>query len=325
MIDWRPLIVERTEEIAAGIRALVLRTEDGSMLPRPAPGAHLDVELQPGLIRQYSLCGDPEAERGKWVIAVKREPSSRGGSLAIHTSVNAGCRLRVGPVQDRFAPDPAARRHCLVAGGIGITPMLSMARYLHEAGAEWSLHYFGRSLGEMAFVAALQCPPFTDKVRLHVGTPLGDVATRLAAALGFFADGTTAYLCGPPAMMQAARQVASALGWPDTRLRSESFAPVPSDGPVSGTGDRAFTLVLVSNGTEIRVEANETTLEALRRAGLPADSSCEAGVCGTCLTRVVDGSIDHRDSYLTDDERAAGKSFLPCVSRAASERLVVDL
>jgi vanillate O-demethylase ferredoxin subunit len=311
-------VVKKTME-AEGICSFELAALPGQALPDFAPGAHIDVHLAQGLVRQYSLCGDP-AERQLWRIAVLREPASRGGSAAMHDQVAVGDRLRVSAPRNLFALCPAGPS-LLLAGGIGVTPLLSMARALHRQGRPFAMHYGARSAARMAFRAEISAAPYTNQVRCHVDD--GDAAQRLDvdAVLRNAAADTHLYVCGPGGFMAHVLDTARRLAWPEERLHREYFAAAEVD----STADRVFEVQLVRSGKRCSVAAGQTVLDALLAMGIDVPSSCEAGVCGTCLTRVLEGTPDHRDSFLTDAERRANDQFTPCCSRSLTPVLVLDL
>jgi ferredoxin-NADP reductase len=298
--------------LADGVVEVVLADPAGAPLPDWQPGAHVVLRLADGLSRQYSLCGDP-AERGSWTIAVHRSPNSRGGSRYVHDRLRVGSMLPVeGP--DNSFPLVRAERYLMVAGGIGITPILAMTRSLRESGADFELVYCGRRASLMAYrdeIAAWR----DDHVTLHSdeedGGPL-DLRALLATRLG-----AVVYCCGPEGMIAAVEEAA-----PDPALvRVERFRAAAA---VQGTG-RAFGVVAAGSGERIRVEPGESILDALLRAGRDVPFSCREGICGTCETKVVRGEPDHRDSVLTPEERAENGSMMICVSRSRSPELVLDL
>jgi vanillate O-demethylase ferredoxin subunit len=300
------------------ICGLELVAADGGPLPSFAAGAHVDVHLPGGVVRQYSLSNDP-AETHRYRIAVLRESDSRGGSRAVHDAVDTGHALTLGGPRNAFALEPGAHRRLLVAGGIGITPLLSMAEQLLREGADFELHYAARSVDRMAFRELLGDPRWGSRVHLHDG----DSGRRLdlAQLLGTPAADLHLYVCGPSGLLQATLEAARASGWQDTNLHWELFgAATAGDAP-----DTPFEIELASSGRVLPVPSGKTAAQVLVEAGTGLLTSCEQGVCGTCLTRVLAGTPDHRDSYLTSDERAANDQFLPCCSRASSGRLVIDL
>ncbi|MFZ3469842.1 PDR/VanB family oxidoreductase [Streptomyces sp. 4.24] len=301
---WIPtLIVSRTEP-AQGVLSLVLESPE---LPPWAPGAHVDVALPSGLVRQYSLCGDP-AVQGRYTIAVRLVEDGRGGSREAHAQLVEGAELSVRPPRNRFPLEPSPS-YAFVAGGIGITPILPMLRAATAAGADWTLLYGGRSRASMPFLAELGA--YGDRVTI---LPEDEAGLPDLAPLSGSPEGTLVYCCGPAPLMEAVRAAAPA-GVP---VHLERFSPA------AGAGDaKPFTVELHRSGRTIEVAAAESTLAAVRRELPDTPYSCEQGFCGTCQHRVLSGEVDHRDALLTDGERE--DSMLLCVSRAASDRLVLDL
>lgn len=299
----RALIVSRTEP-AEGVLRLVLESPE---LPAWTPGAHVDITLPSGLVRQYSLCGDP-ADEGAYTIAIRLIEDGRGGSREAHAQLVEGAELELRPPRNRFELVPAPS-YAFVAGGIGITPILPMLRAATAAGAGWTLLYGGRSRASMPFLAELAA--YGDRVSVVAEDEAG--LPDLSALAGI-RPGTLVYCCGPDPLMAAVTAAA-----PDpAAVRLERFTPAAPPGPA-----RAFTVELRRSGREIEVGPDESTLAAVRRE-LPATPySCEQGFCGTCQHRVLAGEVDHRDELLTDPERE--DSMLLCVSRAKGDRLVLDL
>ncbi|WP_103531452.1 PDR/VanB family oxidoreductase [Streptomyces sp. SM11] len=307
----RRLLITGRTVVADGVVQLRL---EGAGLPRWEPGAHLDLVLPSGLVRQYSLCGDPE-DTGAYTVATRLVEDGRGGSLEVHEQLHEGLEIEVRGPRNRF-PLAEARGYVFVVGGIGITPVLPMLRSLAASGAEWRLLYGGRSRGSM---------PFLDEIE-KLGADGGRVTVvaqdeaghpDVAAALTGLTPGTAVYCCGPGPLMDA---VAAALpeGFP---LYLERFSAAPGDAAGSGAGP--FEVELRRSGRTVPVAAGQSVLAAVR-AELPHVAySCEQGFCGTCQQRVLEGEIDHRDELLTDDER--GDSMLICVSRCRGGRLVLDL
>jgi vanillate O-demethylase ferredoxin subunit len=309
----RVRVVQRRDE-AEGIASFELVADAGGRLPPFEAGAHIDVQVPGGPVRPYSLCSDP-ADDQRWQIGVLRETTSRGGSAGMHERVQAGDTLIVGRPRNQFTLAPAARRHLLLAGGIGVTPLLAMAEQLHRDGADFELHYATRSAARTAFAARLAAAPWA--ARVHVHHDDGPAAQRLDLAAVLAA----LYVCGPQGFMDAVLGTARAQGWAEGTLHRESFGAAPAD----TTGDRPFELLLARSGRVVPVDADKTCVQALWDAGVNVMTSCEQGVCGTCLTRVLDGTPLHRDQYLTPEEQAANDQFLPCCSRAQGARLVIDL
>ena len=300
---------------ADGVLSLSLDDPTGADLPRWEPGAHVDVELAPGLVRQYSLCGDLR-DSSRYRIAVLREVASRGGSAHVHELTRPGDIVRVGHPRNNF-PLLDATRYILIAGGIGITPLLSMAHALEAAGAAWRLYYGGRRRESMPFLD----DPAVKNAASSVLT--GDEGGRLdLEAIGSEVDGDVGvYCCGPARLIEAVE--ARARSWPQGVLHVERFHS--RDEPSVGLPGDGFTVECRRSDRTVWVAPGQSILAALRAAGLDPTSSCEEGVCGTCETKVLEGQVDHRDSVLTDAERESSNSMMTCCSRAISERLVLDL
>ncbi|QQM39620.1 PDR/VanB family oxidoreductase [Streptomyces liliifuscus] len=307
------LVVERRDLAAEGVLALTLRHPLGEELPAWEPGAHVDVILGPDLERQYSLCGDP-ADRHSWRVAVLREPDGRGGSAHVHGQLEAGDKVRVRGPRNHFALQPSPR-YRFVAGGIGITPILPMLAEAEAAGAEWTLLYGGRTRNSMAFVGELSS--YGDKVRVAPQDEAG--LLDLDSELGTPQPGTLVYCCGPGPLLDAVEERCAQ--WPKGSLHVERFQP-----KVQETGaDTEFEVVLERSGHTLTVPADVSVLDTVRSAGVEVLFSCTEGTCGTCETDVLEGTPDHRDSVLTDEEREAGETMLICVSRCRGKRLVLDL
>ncbi|MFD5862009.1 PDR/VanB family oxidoreductase [Streptomyces chartreusis] len=290
------VLVAAREEVAEGVVQLRL---EGHELPRWEPGAHLDLVLPSGLVRQYSLCGDPEDD-SSYTVATRLVPDGRGGSREVHEQIRAGMELEVRGPRNRF-PLVEAESYVFVAGGIGITPVLPMLRALPD-GVEWRLLYCGRDRASM---------PFLEDVE-KLGRDRVTVVEGPADLDGFLADvpeGAAVYCCGPEGLMAAVEE-----RFP--RVRLERFAPRAS-------GGGAFEVELRRSGRTLSVPADSTVLVAVRAEFPNTLYSCEQGFCGTCQQRVLEGEVDHRDELLTDAERA--DSMLICVSRARGDRLVLDM
>jgi ferredoxin-NADP reductase len=301
-------------------RVFELEAAGGETLPEFTPGSHIDVRIDEGLVRQYSLCNGPE-DKKRYVIAVKREPDSRGGSRAMHERVCEGDVLSVGAPRNHFPIDPSASHHLLLAGGIGITPLISMARHLQEIHGSFVLQYFTRSIGHTAFHAFLSRPEFRGKVTFHYAVEPGALHQYLHRLLWQRPNGAHLYVCGPRPFMDLVEKVASA-SWPPHALHAEYFSANPN----AFAGPRTpFEVTLALTGGTYRIDADKTIVEALGECGIEIPTSCQQGVCGTCVTGLLDGEADHRDAFLTEAERRAGDKIMPCVSRARSKVLVLDL
>ncbi|GAB3650201.1 PDR/VanB family oxidoreductase [Ramlibacter alkalitolerans] len=311
--------VARRRREALEIASFELVKPDGSPLPAFSAGSHIDVQLPGGLTRQYSLCNDA-AERHRYRIAVLRDAHSRGGSRVLHEQVKEGDTLTISAPRNHF-PLVHAQRTLLLAGGIGVTPLLSMAQRLATTGADFALHYCTRSLERTAFLDEIAASAYADRVHFHFDDGAAAQRLDLSAILGEPDPGTHVYVCGPAGFIAGVAQAAERFAWNKDQVHVEYFGAVPQD----TTGDVAFQVELASNGKHCEVPAHQTVLQALRAHGIAILSSCEQGVCGTCLTRVLQGECDHRDLYLTDEEKAKHDQFTPCCSRAKGPVLVLDL
>jgi vanillate O-demethylase ferredoxin subunit len=310
-------VTARVEE-ALDIASFELASADGTPLPAFSAGAHVDVDTGAGLVRQYSLCNDP-SEAHRYLIAVLRDPHSRGGSQSMHDRVQPGDLLRISAPKNHFALVPATS-YLLLAGGIGITPILCMAQQLAQAGAPFRMHYCTRSPERTAFAERLRSAPFAGRVQFHFDDMPGG-RLDIGAVLRDADPGTHLYVCGPAGFIDAATGAASAAGWPGARVHVEHFGASVQD---TG-GDQAFEIRIASTAQTLHVPAHTSALAVLIAHGIEVPVSCEQGVCGTCVTRVLDGLPEHRDTFLTDEERAANDQFTPCCSRARTATLVLDL
>jgi vanillate monooxygenase ferredoxin subunit len=306
---------------ALDIQSFELVASDGAALPAFTAGSHIDVFLPGGLIRQYSLC-NPPGETHRYVIGVLRDPTSRGGSQAMHDLVNEGDVLQISAPKNHFELAPAAQRSLLLAGGIGITPILCMAESLAQQGAPFEMHYCARERERTAFFDRIGGSAFASKVQFHFDAGAAEQKLNIPALLAKPETGCHLYVCGPKGFINAVLDQAKLAGWPAEQLHCEFFAGEEVKALAS---DGSFQVKLASSGKLITVPADTTVVKALADAGVGVMVSCEQGVCGTCLTRVIEGEIDHRDQYLTPEEQAANDQFLPCCSRAKSPLLVLDL
>lgn len=313
------LLVRSITLEAEAILSFELVHRDRAALPPFEPGSHVDVTMADGRLRQYSLCNDP-AERQRYRIAVLREVAGRGGSRFMHENVRVGEFLEVSLPRNHFPLAADAGRHLLIAGGVGITPILSMAHALRRQAAAYEIHYCTRSADRTAFKEEVG-QVAAGKVWIHHDH--GDPSSGLdvAGLLRVVVPGTHVYCCGPAGLMRAVEGATT--HWPPQSIHFEHFAAAKAD-PSSAEGDAEFEVELTSTGAILPVPADRTILAVLRNAGTQVESSCEAGVCGTCRTRYLSGSPQHRDYVLTDDERRDW--IMVCVSRATpGDRLVLDL
>ncbi|MFG2413452.1 PDR/VanB family oxidoreductase [Streptomyces goshikiensis] len=321
------LRVQDTVREADGVLGLLLTDPWGARLPAWEPGAHLEVRLPSGRIRHYSLSGDPGDLR-TYRLGVLRDPGGRGGSEEIHTSVLAGCLLEVrGPV-NRFPLVPA-ERYAFIAGGIGITPLLPMVREAAAGRSAWSLLYGGRTLTSMAYrdeLAALGggnlvLAPEDTHGRLDIDSVLRGLP-----------DTAAVYCCGPAGLIAAVESRCAAL-FPARAPHVERFTAAPDTAPAAdpvagaapGRDEGGFEVELRRSGAVLHVPPGRTLLDVVREAVPSVPSSCEQGICGTCETKVLAGAPDHRDSVLSEAEKAAGNTMMICVGRSRGGRLVLDL
>ncbi|MFC8731812.1 PDR/VanB family oxidoreductase [Luteimicrobium sp. NPDC057192] len=289
--------------------------------PHPLPpfeaGAHVDLHVG-GFVRQYSLLGSDD-DAGRYVVGVLRERAGRGGSAAVHDTVRSGDRLQVSVPRNTFGLDPEAEHSVLVAGGIGLTPLVAMAERLHREGRSFELHVFTWSAGTLPLGAHLASRPWRDRVVTHFSSAGDSFRGKAPAVVPRPRPGLALYVCGPLGLTASATACASALEWPRADVHVEHFE---RSAPVETGGD-AFTVVAASTGTAMAVAGDETIAEVLRRHGYDVVLSCEQGICGSCLTGVVDGVPDHRDEVQTVDEHAANAQVNVCCSRSQTPTLTL--
>jgi ferredoxin-NADP reductase len=313
--------VKRKWDTAVGVAAFELAPLDNEPLPTVQPGSHIDVHLPNGMVRQYSLvnaAGDQE----RYVIGVKREPESRGGSSCLHDTVQEGDVLAISAPRNNFALRRDAVATTLIAGGIGITPLLSMAETLVNDGLPVTLHYFVQSVEHAAFGERLD--RLGEAVVRHNGlnpTRTGaELDTILAGQNSGYEGAHHVYICGPGPMLDAARSAAANAGWPDAAVHFEYFKNTTEIDQST-----SFEISLARSSLTLEVNAGETILDVLRSNGIVMPSSCEQGACGTCVVGVIDGDPIHQDVYLNTSEREAADRIVTCVSRSASANLVLDI
>lgn len=312
--------VARRSLEAEGIVSFELTSVDGKPLPPFSAGSHIDVTVRSGLVRQYSLCNESD-ETHRYLIGVLRDPASRGGSRGMHEQVREGDLLKISAPKNHFALAAGAQRSILVAGGIGVTPILCMAERLFVSGGEFEMHYCARSVERMAFRKRILASGFSRNVQFHFDDGPPEQRLDIASLVAAPQTNVHLYVCGPKGFMDAVLSAARANSWPESHLHYEFFAgeAAKSDG---GTD---FEVRLASSGRVIAVPKGTTIIHALARVGVNVPVSCEQGVCGTCLTRVLEGIPEHKDAYLTPEEQALNDQLLPCCSRSLSPVLVLDL
>jgi len=312
------LIVRRRSTPAEGVVVLDLAHPENADLPRWEPGAHIDLILEDGLTRQYSLCGDPR-DSGIWRVGVLLDPNSRGGSRYVHENLNEGATVRVRGPRNHF-PLVDAQRYRFIAGGIGITPIFAMIEAAQRAGNDWTLLYGGRTRASMAFAEEL-AERYPERVTVWPQDERG--LLDLESLFKEPEDNTLVYCCGPEALLSAVEQHST--HWPAGILHIERFAAKAPTAEEAAEALDQFEVVCQRSGSNFEISSDQSILEVLEEEGIPILGSCYEGVCGTCEARVLEGTPDHRDSVLTDAEKAAGEVMLICVSRSRTERLVLDL
>lgn len=310
------------QTLADQIVSLELKTVDGSNLPDFAPGAHIDMHLPGAYIRQFSLYSSP-TDTSAYRVAILREPESRGGSIAVHDYVRVDDTLNISAPRNHFGLVPATKS-LFFAGGIGVTPILCMVESLAASGANFELHYSCRTRTKAAFLERLQ--PLGDRVHLHFDDePVTSQSFELILSQQADKQNTHVYACGPSGYIQALRAKTLAAGFTDNNFHFEHFSLSDDDKPVITDEDFAFQVELASTGEIFDIPADESITSALDRQGVYIPVSCEEGICGTCLTGIVSGEPDHRDTYLTEEEHALNDQFTPCCSRSKGPKIILDL
>jgi vanillate O-demethylase ferredoxin subunit len=310
----------RREQVADDTICLTLVSADASALPRFAAGSHIDVHIDDGLVRQYSLLNNPLAENGDhYKIGVLRDPNSRGGSVTIHERFREGGVVRIGLPRCNFPLIVEGQHSFLIAGGIGITPMLSMAQTLKADAKQFELHYCARTREKAAFLQEIESAGLAANTMLHLDDGSQEQKFHPGQTLRTPREHHHVYVCGPSGFIDFVVESAKAAGWPASQIHVERFK---SDAITVGA---PFVVRAERSGIETEVKPEETIVSALSRMGLVIPVSCEQGVCGTCLTRVLEGKPDHRDSYQTDEEKDRSDHLTLCCSRSLSPRLVLDI
>lgn len=317
--QWLDTIVESRRMATDRIEVLDLVRTDGAELPEFEAGAHIDVLVDDelGLVRQYSLCG-PSHDRSRYRLGILLEPASRGGSVRMH-ALAKGDLVRISSPRNRFGIAGDARRHVLVAGGVGITPLLAMSYALRAVDADWELHYCARSRDDAAFADELDGDP---RVTFHFDDGPPDRRLAVTTDVGSPRSDTALYVCGPGGFMDFVITSAANIGWDPSSVHMERFAP--SEAAAASAAGDAFVVRLARSGEEFVVPATDSVLDVLIDNGIDAPYSCQQGICGECIVTVLAGEPDHRDDVLTDRERALGQ-FATCTSRSHSTILELDL
>lgn len=311
--------VNKIIQEADDIRSFELVDPDGRLLPMFTSGSHIDVELPNGLMRQYSLSNDPR-DVDRYVVAVLRETAGRGGSADMHDNVHEGATLKITAPRNNFALSENATHHILLAGGIGVTPLLSMARDLAARGASFELHYCTRTPEKTAFKDEIASAELKDHIHVHHDNGNPADGLDIVGLLKDVKSGANVYYCGPTGFMHACEQASH--HWPTGTVHREFFNVDPD---VTFDDDMAFKIKIASTGQEFDVPADKSIVDVLRANGFDVDTMCEEGICGTCATVLLEGDPDHRDFVLDDEEKERGEFIMVCCSRAKSPSLTLDL
>ncbi len=306
------------ETVARDTNVYTFRRPDGGVLPAYEPGAHIDIHLPNGLVRQYSLL-NPNDDPGSYAVAIKRDAQSRGGSSYMFDSLKVGDTLEIGVPRNNFPLVEQAAHVVLFAGGIGITPIWCMMRQLAADDRSYTLHYSSRSRADMAFLQALE-EAQDGAVKLHFDDEADGKFLDIAGAIAAAPPDAHFYCCGPNPMLKAFEAAAAAAGIPRQHVHVEYFTP-KAEAATSG----GFWVELARSGEEYFIPEGKKILEVLFEAGVDCDYSCELGICGECVTRVISGIPEHRDSVLSEEEQAANDKVMICCAGCKSERLVLDL
>lgn len=315
---WIDARVAERIDVATDIVSLIIEANDGGVLPNYAAGSHIDIKLANGLTRQYSLCTKPEDKGRRYRLGILREPSSRGGSEWVHENLSQGAHFQISEPRNLFPLHHDAPNSILLAGGIGITPILSMAYELQQRGSEFSVHYTTRELNRAAFADEIKAQ-FAAQLSLYADDGQGAPKFDLAKILAHANPSQHIYFCGPGGFIDYVMAQAQQAGWPESHLHFERF----TGGDVDTSG--SFKVIAQKSGIEIEVADGTTILQAALDAGIEVPYSCENGVCGTCVCRVLEGEPDHKDSFQTDADKASNEIITICCSRSKSGTLVLDI
>ena len=319
-IDQTCVRVSAVKQVAPLIKEFTLEAVEGKLTPF-SPGAHVVVKMESvdhnsdkqSYLNAYSLLSDPR-DHHQYRIAVRLQEDSRGGSIYMHEHVEVGDRLLISPPTNLFAPQWMAKKHVLLAGGVGITPFLSYLPEFQQRGAEFELHYMFRSKQTGAYSTEL-----SENLGAACRCYDADIGDRcdISAVMSGQPLGTHFYICGPEVLIAAVRRTADEMGIPASAIHWEEFAGAKPGEP--------FIVELNRSGLELTVAADSSLLETLENASIPIPNLCRAGICGQCVCDVTAGEVEHRDNYLSDSEKLSGEVMMPCVSRSVGERLVLDI
>ena len=294
--------------------------DDEQNWPAFTAGAHIDVEMKTGLVRQYSLCNSPQ-ESNRYCIAVRHDPAGRGGSDYLHTHIKRGDILNLGIPRNNFPLNESFSEYLLIAGGIGVTPLLSMAYHLHATNRPFELHQCARNETSLAFRDEQSDFDFADSITTWLDDATFERRFDAKRVLGIYRPGCAIYLCGPAGFMRHVTDAAKQAGWPGEAIFSETFVPPRAD----ATENTPFEVEIASSGQVLNVAPDEFLIDVLHANGVAVMCSCTQGICGSCMTPVLSGEPEHRDVVMTEAERAVNNQMTVCVSRAKSARLVLDL
>ncbi|MBN6536169.1 oxidoreductase [Acinetobacter pittii] len=311
-------VVVKNRHVEGGnIAVMEFESATSTTLPKVEAGAHIDVHLPNGMVRQYSLCQNPNDE-GKFRLGILRDPESRGGSVSAFDEIKDGMQIQVSEPKNLF-PLLKAKHSVLIGGGIGITPLITMAYQLAHEGASFELHYCGASPEKCAFVAEIKNGELAKHTTFHFKSEGASHRAFFESAIKDIDLESHIYTCGPVGFMDWVINLATTHDFPEQQIHKEYFQ-VETD-----TSGDSFEVVAERSGKIIMVEAGETILQALAKEGIEIEMSCEQGVCGTCMCDVIEGEPDHRDVYFTDEEKASNEQILVCCSRSKTSRLVLDI
>jgi vanillate O-demethylase ferredoxin subunit len=311
-------VVVKNRHVEGGnIAVMEFESATSATLPKVEAGAHIDVHLPNGMVRQYSLCQNPNDE-GKFRLGILRDPESRGGSVSAFDEIKDGMQIQVSEPKNLF-PLLKAKHSVLIGGGIGITPLITMAYQLASEGTSFELHYCGASPENCAFVDEIKNGELVKYTTFHFKSEGASHRAFFESAIKNIDLESHIYTCGPVGFMDWVINLATTHDFPEQQIHKEYFQ-VETD-----TSGDSFEVVAERSGKIIMVEAGETILQALAKEGIEIEMSCEQGVCGTCMCDVIEGEPDHRDVYFTDEEKASNEQILVCCSRSKTPRLVLDI
>lgn len=310
------VILSEKSALTDSISRFRLTAVNKSELPKATPGSHIDVHLPNGLVRQYSLCTELNANH--YEIAVLNEPQGRGGSAFMHQSLKLGDHLKISEPKNLFLLDSSAKKTLLLAAGVGITPILTMAEHLLQKGADFSLHYCTKSPEQSAYMERIKNSGLAPSSHFHFSQ---DGRINLAEVIKEALDDLHLYVCGPAEFNDAVIDCATSKNWQPSNIHREYFSAAPID----HSQDGSFEIEINSNGEILSVPADQSMLNVLEDNGYFIPVACEEGVCGTCLTGLLEGEADHKDVFMASQEHAKMDQITPCCSRAKSARLKLDL